>query len=79
MLTSHLCLDLPSGFFSLGSPTKTLYAFLFSVFYATCLAHTMFLNLITLTIYIDEHKIIMELLLTQFSPTSYYFLHLRFK
>jgi hypothetical protein len=34
--SSHLRLGLPSGLFTLGFPTKTLYTFLSSVMHATC-------------------------------------------
>jgi hypothetical protein len=41
ILSSHLCLGLPSGLFPLGFPTKTLYApLLFSTFYMPRASHS---------------------------------------
>jgi len=50
VLSSHLCLGLPSDFFCLGSLIKILYAFLIFFMHATCTAH-LFLDLITLIIF----------------------------
>jgi hypothetical protein len=56
MLSSHLCLGLPSGLLPSGFPTKMFYAPLTSPVRATCPAHLILLALITLTILGEEYK-----------------------
>ena len=49
ILSSHLCLGLPSGLFPSGFSTKTLYTLLLSFIRSTCPAHLIFLDFITRT------------------------------
>ncbi|PNF37612.1 hypothetical protein B7P43_G11949 [Cryptotermes secundus] len=48
MLSTHLCLGLPSGIFPSGFPTDILYGFLISSIHATCHAHLILLHLINI-------------------------------
>ena len=50
ILSTHLRLGLPSGLFSSGFPTKTLYSPISSPIRATCPAHYILLDFITRTI-----------------------------
>jgi hypothetical protein len=75
ILSSHLCLGLPSGLFPSGFPTNILYAFLFFPIHSTCLALLIFFALISN--YAWRKVQVMKLLIMQFSPTSCHFLTLR--
>jgi len=55
ILSSLLCLGLPSRLFPSGFPTKTLYTSLFYHISATCPAHLILLDFITRTILGEEY------------------------
>ena len=56
LISTHLCLSLPSGLFSSGFPTKTLYTPLSSSIRTTCPAHLILLDFITRTILGEEYR-----------------------
>ena len=56
ILSTHLCLGLPSVLFPSGFPTKTLYTPLFSPIRATCPAYLILLDFIARTILGEEYK-----------------------
>ena len=56
ILSTHLCLGLPSSLLPSGFPTKTLYTPLSSSIRATCPAHLILLDFITRTILGEEYK-----------------------
>jgi hypothetical protein len=57
ILSTHLCLSLPSDLLPSGFPTNNLYTFIFFPIRATCPAHLIFLNLIILIILGEEYKL----------------------
>ena len=56
ILSSHLCLGLPSGLFPSSFPTKTLYTPLFSPICTTCPANLILLDFITRTILGEAYR-----------------------
>ena len=56
ILSTHLCLGLPSGLLPSGFPSKTLHTPLSSPIRATCPAHLILLDFITRTILGEEYK-----------------------
>jgi hypothetical protein len=57
ILSSYLCLKLPSGLFPSDLPTKTLYAFLFYTMRATFPFNLIFIYLNILVIFVEEYKL----------------------
>ena len=56
ILSTHLCLGLPSCLFHSGFPTKTLYTPLSSPIRSTCPVHLILLDFITCTILDEEYR-----------------------
>jgi len=56
ILSSHLCLGLPSGLFPADFPTKTLYTPLIYLIRATCPAHLILLDFITWTTLGEQYR-----------------------
>jgi hypothetical protein len=72
ILSSRLRLGLPSSLFPSCFPAKIIYAFLFSPIYATCLAHSTFLDFIARIMLGEEYKVLK--LIVGFSSVFCYFL-----
>jgi hypothetical protein len=73
ILTSRLCLGLPSNIFLSSFPQKILYAIFFALLRATCYTHIIFRDLTVLIIFGVQF---MKLFIMQLSPSSYNFIPL---
>ena len=70
ILSTHLCLGLPSGLFPSGFPTKTLYTPLSSPICTTCPAHLILLDFITRTVLGEGYKSFSSSLCNLHSPVT---------
>jgi hypothetical protein len=68
ILSTHLRLGLPSGLFPSGFPTNIVYAFLVSPIRDTCPAYFMLLDLLALTIFGKEYKLLSSSLCSFLQP-----------
>jgi len=68
ILSSHLWPCLPSGLFPSRFPTKILYAFLVSLIHAAYSAYFILLDLTTLIIFYEAHKLWISSLCSLFQP-----------
>ena len=66
LISSHLCLGLPSGLCPSCFPTKTLYAPLLTTTLASCSAHLILLHSITQIIFGEEYRSLGSLVLCSF-------------
>jgi hypothetical protein len=57
IISTHLCLGLPSGLFHSGFPINILYAFLFAPISVTCPAHLILMHFVILIILDKEYKL----------------------
>jgi hypothetical protein len=68
LISIHLHLGLPSGFFPSGFPINNLYAFLFAIVHAICPAHHIHHDLIILTVLREQYNLWSSLLCSFLQP-----------